>query len=670
MKKWHSLKYRIILCVMGILVVCTGLTVVFEYFTGRVKSDFSDKAMAAVFDNVRMDNEKLHIQLTGEELQDLAGADEVIDYLGDNRNDDNRKVISGLFITLSEATGARKIVLLDNQINIVYSEQNKTAWTDDSAFTANEIRAVYEQAGKTWQNQGFCLSWEGKVVFVVTTAVINEEDKVLGFVACELPVSKLALSFAKTVKGKIGFQGKDLSFSGTSDDSFFKMIPERIVQNKESGRGIVFKLPHPDTNANNAAGSSETMNSPSAVLFHKLYPIRVSDINQGCFRYWVCLEYTQAARVENQLSLFKPLAIAGVLAIGSLCLFFLLSWQIKPLEYVVAALKDISRGEGDLTRRIKVTAKDEIGELAKWFNMFVERLHQIVMEIGQDSKVVSRASRELLELSGNLDTNSKDLSFRSDSVASASEEVSVSMNSVAAASEQTSVNLDSVSRAAGTMRQGLSSVSRNCAQADQVSKEAASQVESASERVKLLGGSAMDIGKVIDVINDIAGQTNLLALNATIEASRAGDAGRGFAVVADEIKELARQTARATLEIREKITGIQATTDATIGDVGKITAIISRVSDIVSRMTRSIDEQSDAAVGVADNIEQASAGMGEVSRNIAQSSQAAKEISADVAGVNAIAADISLGSSNMNQRARELSDLASLLRGRVNMFKV
>ncbi len=285
---------------------------------------------------------------------------------------------------------------------------------------------------------------------------------------------------------------------------------------------------------------------------------------------------------------------------------------IKPLKTVASALKDIAEGEVDLTQRIDIDTRDEIGELAKWFNAFIARLNNIVVDIGSNSETVTASSGELLSASEQIAGGADDLSGRSNAVAAAAEEMSSSMNSVAAASEQAAINLGAVANAASQMKMTLGEVASNCEKARGVTENAADKVSSASERVEQLGNFARDISKVTKVITDIAEQTNLLALNATIEAARAGEAGKGFAVVASEIKGLASQTADATLDIKGKIKGIQDSTDDTVRDVKQITVVISEVTKIVSTIAAAIEEQSVSAIEVAENIEQASTGIGEV----------------------------------------------------------
>ena len=227
-----------------------------------------------------------------------------------------------------------------------------------------------------------------------------------------------------------------------------------------------------------------------------------------------------------------------------------------------------------------------------------------------------------------------------------------------------------VTNSASQMQSTLGGVAINCERARTISGDAATQVDTASQRVKLLGNAARQISKVTEVITEIAAQTNLLALNATIEAARAGKAGKGFAVVAGEIKSLAGQTSQATDDIKEKIAGIQNSTDDTVQDVTKISEVISEVNEIVITIAAAIEEQSASATEVAQNIEQASKGIGEVNENVAQSSQVSSEIAKDISRVNLVAEDMSKRSTQMNHSAMDLTNLSSKLRDMVSIFKI
>ena len=355
---------------------------------------------------------------------------------------------------------------------------------------------------------------------------------------------------------------------------------------------------------------------------------------------------------------------------GSIIAFLLIRIIIKPIQKVAWALKDIFEGDGDLTKRIEIKTKDEIGELANSFNEFVGKLNNIIVDVSLNSETVTAASGELLSVSDHISEGANDLFSRSNAVAAAAEEMSSNMDSVAASSEQAATNLGMVTDSADKMKTTLNEVAENCEKAKQISDNAADQVHTASEGVGLLGDSAKEISKVTEVITDIAAQINLLALNATIEAARAGEAGKGFAVVAEEIKGLANQTAKAVLDIKEKVGSIQASTGYTVKDVEKITVVISDVTKIVTIIATAIEKQSGSASDIAQNMEQASIGITGVNENVSQSSQVSSEISEEISKVNLVAETMNTKSSQMNKRAGDLSELSSSLRSMISVFKV
>ena len=373
------------------------------------------------------------------------------------------------------------------------------------------------------------------------------------------------------------------------------------------------------------------------------------------------------ARVKNNILLF-----------GILCclLIFLTSWFLfrrlvsRPLEKIASGMSNIASGEGDLTQRLDINSRDELGDLSAWFNKFIERLNDIIVDIGANAETVTSASGELLSVSGQMSHGAEKLSEKANTVAAASDEMSSNMASVAAASGQASANIGKVAESASQMQSSLGEVADNCDRARNIAGDAAIQVDKAAQRVTNLGSAAKDISKVTEVITDIAEQTNLLALNATIEAARAGEAGKGFAVVAGEIKNLAGQTADATKDINEKIISIQHSTDDTVLDVTKISEVISDVNDIVTTITAAVEEQSAIATEVAGNIGQASTGIADVNDNVSQSSQVSSEISEDISGVNSVAEDMSNRSTLMNQSAMDLTRLSSKLRDMISVFTV
>ncbi len=355
-----------------------------------------------------------------------------------------------------------------------------------------------------------------------------------------------------------------------------------------------------------------------------------------------------------------------LLSIGALVVLTV----IRPIIQVADRLKDIAQGEGDLTVRLDTARQDEIGSLSKWFNIFIEKLEQIIKQISTNADEVSIASNRLFSVSQQMSNGSSELSNKSNTVATAAEEMSVNMSSVAAASEQAATNVNTVTATTNEMRTTVGEVAKNADEARTIATDAVTKTTNASEKVTKLGDAAKQIGKVTEVITEISEQTNLLALNATIEAARAGEAGKGFAVVANEIKELAKQTADATKDIKSKIEEVQGSTDETIKDIEQISDVIGRVNEVVSSISASVEEQSATTIEISDNLGQASNGINEVNENVAQSSTVAEDIAKEISVVNQVSADISDNSSQVNSSSGDLSTLADTLKALMNEFKV
>ncbi len=342
----------------------------------------------------------------------------------------------------------------------------------------------------------------------------------------------------------------------------------------------------------------------------------------------------------------------------------------RPINAAVAGLKDIAQGEGDLTMRLQVDTKDEVGELANWFNVFIEKLQGIMKDIAGGVETLSSSSTELSAISEQMSQGIQNTSDKTNTVSAASEEMSTNMNNVAAAMEQSATNTDMVATASEEMSSTIDEVANNAEKARGISDEAARKANSASENMGQLGEAAQSIGKVIETITDISEQVNLLALNATIEAARAGEAGKGFAVVANEIKELAKQTAEATQDIKDKIGGIQGTTSTTVVQINEINKVITEVNDVVANIATAVEQQSTATKEIASNVAQASQGIQEVNENVSQSSSVASEISKEIADVNGSTNEMSTSSSQVNLSAQELSQLSEQLKGMVDQFKI
>lgn len=313
-----------------------------------------------------------------------------------------------------------------------------------------------------------------------------------------------------------------------------------------------------------------------------------------------------------------------------------LSHKVDQMLEVVSAAS-----EGDLTREFPVEGDDAIAQMARGLGRFFQDLRGNIGEIASNSSNLAASSEELTAVSEEMSRHANETSQQSNVVSAASEEVSRNVQTVATGTEE--------------MTASIREIASNANEAAKVATEAVDIAKNTNQIVSKLGVSSNEIGAVVKVITSIAEQTNLLALNATIEAARAGEAGKGFAVVANEVKELAKETAKATEDISRKIAAIQADTENAVGAIGNISEIINQINDISSTIASAVEEQT--------------ATTNEMSRNVAEAARGSNEISENIASVAQAAHSTMEGVSSTREAAGELAKMAAGLQKLVSKFK-
>jgi methyl-accepting chemotaxis protein len=371
---------------------------------------------------------------------------------------------------------------------------------------------------------------------------------------------------------------------------------------------------------------------------------------------------------DTMRTLWTLLAGGSVLAVLVGVAIYITASMLKALANATRFMTDIAKGEGDLTVRMPVRKRDEIGQLGDGFNGFVEKIQRVVVQLKQQVNHVNRTSSGMEEVAGKLSVIASELGESVTQSSAASGSLARTIKQFSDTTEAVSGDVSGVASAVEELNVTIQEVARSCAQESQITGAASLKSKVMRDSVAELRAASDEIHQVIEIIGTIAKQTNLLALNATIEAASAGEAGKGFAVVANEVKELARQSADAAQRIARQIERMQSSSTKAIEGVEEMTGTIQEIDHIANTIASTVEEQSSATTEIAKLTQRVADSLQNLSRDIEGIAGSAGEVADSVEQAGQLAKQTASGAQHTQSNVHQLQEVAKELDAVTNQF--
>ncbi len=549
--------------------------------------------------------------------------------------------------------------IIDSSGHAVYPD-GSSASLGDRAYFKDAIN------GKSCFSEVIISRVNNKPVMMVAAPVKNKNNQIAAVL-----IARLDGTWLSDITDNIGFGKGGYSYIIDSKGTFVAHIDREFVSKqrnfivdseKDSSYTDISRILQTMTDGKTGYGEYR-FSGTDQFIGYTLIPETTWSIAVGAGK-------KQAFKLITTMRSYIILLSVGFIIIGAIISILISRSIVRPIINTTAMLKDISEGDGDLTKRLAINTSNEIGDLAQYFNKFIKKLQDIIINIKDNADVVAVSAAKFSTVSSGITSTITEINAETKSVASTTEESSVNVKSLAATAEEISGATNGVASAVEEMSLSLNEVLKNCQKEFMIVEDATSHVQSSKSIINQLDNGAKSISRIVDLIDNIAKQTNLLALNATIEAASAGDAGRGFAVVANEVNNLSKKTSLATQDIAKQVKDMQLNTESAVQAIGNFSKLIDDINTVSKTIVIAVEEQSKAVNEITKNISSVSSGARNVAENASESARNLTQVSETISGVSSHVEGISLRISDINKSTDELLKLSGKLKTNISQFKI